>query len=400
MTTCKKAFILLTQMKHQNTKLKILRIISRMNVGGPSKHVVNLAEGLNKYNCETLLISGQPGESEGEMFELTRHKNFLFKKIDFLRRPISPFNDLISFIKLVKEIINFSPDIVHTHTTKAGILGRAAALICGVPKIYHTYHGHVFKGYFSKFQSCLVIAIERFFSTFTTKVIALTPDLASELRDILRINKNKIAVIPLGLDLNNFLSMPRKANIWRKSVGLKKNDFVIGIVARLVPIKDHKKLINSMKSLCTKFPDLYLAIIGGGELEEELKIQTNKLGLSNNIHFYGFSKELEKIYSDIDLLVLCSKNEGTPVVIIEALASGCPVAAVDVGGVREVLGNGERGRLLPSEQNQFTQALSEAVSDIKEGKFKEYPTEQTRKQISEFYSVEKLSENVFDLYGG
>ncbi len=386
-------------MEPKNKKTRILRIISRMNVGGPSKHVVNLAEGLNKFNCETLLISGQPSKSEGEMFALAENKNFKLKKIEYLKRPISPLYDLISFIKIVKTIKDFSPDIVHTHTTKAGILGRAAALLCGVPKIYHTYHGHIFKGYFSKLQSCLIIAIERFFSAFTTKLIALTPNLASELKQILRIKTpDKIRVVPLGLNLNSFLSTPRKSNIWRESMGFKEKDFVIGIVARLVPVKNHTMLINSMKNLCSVFTNLHLAIIGDGELKEKLVKQSQQLGLSKVIHFCGISNKIEEVYSDLDLLILCSKNEGTPVVIIEALAAGCPVAAVNVGGVKEVLENGKSGRLLPSDPNQFTQALSKAISDIKEGRFKEYPSEQTRKKISEFYSVEKLSENIYNLY--
>ena len=386
-------------MENQDKKIKILRIICRMNVGGPSKHVVNLAEGLNKFNCETLLISGQPDKSEGDMFSLANNKHFCLKKIEYLKRPISLIFDLISFFKIVKEIKDFSPDIVHTHTTKAGILGRAAALVCGVHKIYHTYHGHVFKGYFSKFQSCLIIAIERFFSAFTTKLIALTPNLATELNHILKTkNQEKISVIPLGLDLTPYISTPRKNNLWRKSMGFTEKDFVIGIVARLVPIKNHIMLINSMKNLCSIFPNLHLVVIGIGELEEELKEQSKKLGLTSHIHFCGISEELEKIYSDLDLLVLCSKNEGTPVVIIEALAAGCPVAAVDVGGVKEVLENGKSGRLLPSEPKLFTKALADVISDLKEGKFKEYPTDITRQAIAKAYSVDNLVRNIYKLY--
>ena len=370
-----------------------------MNVGGPSKHVVNLAEGLKKFNCETLLISGQPSIAEGDMFELIKDKNIVLKKIKFMRRPISPFYDFISFIKLVKYIKQFSPDIVHTHTAKAGILGRAAALFCGVPKIFHTYHGHIFKGYFSNFFSCLIIAVERFFSAFTTGIIALTPNLAYELNNILKIkDKEKITSIPLGLNLKPFLLTPRRSNTWRKIMGFSQNDFIIGIVARLVPVKNHGMLINSMNKLCNIFPNLHLAIIGNGELEEKLKQQTSNLGLSKHIHFCGIIKDVEKAYSDLDLLILCSKNEGTPVVLIEALAAGCPVASVDVGGVREVLENGKNGRLLPSEPKLFTDALTKAIRDIIEGRFKEYPTEQIRKKICDSYSVEKLSENIYNLY--
>ncbi len=372
-----------------------------MNVGGPSKHVVNLSEGLNKFNCTTLLISGQPDKSEGNMFALAEDKNFGFKIIKYLKRPISIFYDLISFIKLIIEIKHLSPDIVHTHTTKAGILGRAAALLCGVPKIYHTYHGNVFKGYFSRFQTCLIIAIERIFSAFTTKLIALTPNLAAELNHIFRIkDTNKISVIPLGLDLTTYLSTPRKAHTWRKSLGLTDKDFIIGIVARLVPVKNHAILINSMKILAKNFPELHLAVIGNGELENILKRQADNLGISKHIHFCGISKELEKIYSDLDLLVLCSKNEGTPVVIIEALAAGCPVAAVDVGGVREVLENGKTGRLLPSEPELFTKSLANAIFDLKEGKFKEYPDLKTRQSVAKAYSVDNLVRNIYNLYSG
>ena len=202
----------------------------------------------------------------------------------------------------------------------------------------------------------------------------------------------------MGLNLNSFLSTPRKQNTWRESVGFNEKDFVIGIVARLVPVKNHKMLINSMSMLCSVIPDLHLAIIGDGELKEKLIKQAQQLNLSNSIHFCGISKSIEEVYSDLDLLILCSKNEGTPVVIIEALAAGCPVAAVDVGGVREVLGNGKYGRLLPSEPELFTKASTKAISDIKEGKFKEYPTENTRQTIAQTYSVDNLVRNIFELY--
>ncbi len=382
-----------------NKKIKILRIISRMNVGGPSKHVVNLSVGLRNLGYETLLISGKPSLSEGEMFELARNNKINLKTITCMERPISLFKDFKSFIQIIKEIKNFSPDIVHTHTAKAGIIGRLAALICGVPSIYHTYHGNVFKGYFSKFNSKLIIAIERFFSSFTTKLIALTPNLAKELKNILRpVNKQKITVIPLGLDLSKNLATPRKQNIWRKSVGFSNNDFVIGIVARLVPVKNHKLLINSMKYLCQEHHNLHLAIIGNGELENELKIQSHNIGLIDRIHFLGITKDVEQVYSDLDLLVLCSKNEGTPVVLIESLASGCPVASINVGGVEEVLNHGEIGRLLSAEPNEFARDLSKAISDIKNNNFKEKPNLQIRKKICDFYSIEKLVKNINYLY--
>ncbi|MBR4329999.1 MAG: glycosyltransferase, partial [Candidatus Riflebacteria bacterium] len=163
-------------------------------------------------------------------------------------------------------------------------------------------------------------------------------------------------------------------------------------------IKNHFLIINSMSKLCTTFPNLHLAIIGDGELRTELESLIKKLNLTNKIHFFGIIKDLEDIYSDLDLLILCSKNEGTPVVLIEALASGCPVASTNVGGVSEVLENGKLGRLLSSEPDIFTQGLYKAISDLLKNRFAEYPTDEIRKKISDYYSVNNLVSNIKKLY--
>ena len=376
-------------------KTKVLRIISRMNVGGPSKHVVNLTDGLRKFGFDTHLLSGQPSTKEGNMYELAKEKNIDLKIIECMGRAISPLDDLKAFIRIIKEIKAFKPDIVHTHTAKAGVLGRLAAMLCGVPKIYHTYHGHVFKGYFSRISTTLIIAIERFFARFTTNLIALTPGLCSELNQILGIkDSNKIKVIPLGLDLSKNLSTSRRAGNWRNSAGFKENDIVIGIVARLVPIKNHELLINSMQYLCKTFKNLHLAIVGSGELENQLQKQVTELNLQNSVHFFGNIKAIENVYSNLDLLVLCSKNEGTPVVIIEALASGCPVAATNVGGVAEVLQNGRLGHLLHSEPKTFTKELTKIISNLSHNS----TPEATRKETADRYSVENLVKNIAQLY--
>ena len=381
------------------SRIKIIRIITRMNVGGPSKHVINLTKGLEHYGFETHLISGQPSKDEGDMFEQAANKNIPVTIIRSMNRAISPLNDLISLIKIIKEIKKFSPDIIHTHTSKAGFLGRIAAMVCGVKQIYHTYHGHVFKGYFSKINTALVIAIERILSSFTTNLITLTPNQANEINRLIRPrNSHKIVTIPLGLDLNKNLTTPRNLNKWRTSMGFSQNDFVIGIIGRLVPIKNHELIIESMNQLCKTNPFIHLAIVGDGELTNKLRLKVKELNLENNIHFCGINKNVEEIYSDLDLLVLCSKNEGTPVVIIEALASGCPVASTKVGGVEEVLDFGRLGRLLSLEPDSFTQELTKAIKDIKENKFKEYPSLETRKYICNKFSVDKLNENIAKLY--
>ncbi len=366
-----------------------------MNVGGPSKHVVNLSDGLRRFGYETVLISGQPGRHEGNMYDLAQEKNIDLKIIECMGRAISPLDDLKAFMRIFREIKTFKPDIVHTHTAKAGVLGRFAALLCGVRRIYHTYHGHVFSGYFPKVFTTLIIAIERIFARFSTNLIALTPGLRAELNQILHIkDPNKIKVVPLGLDLSKNMSTKRKSGNWRNNAGFKGKDIIIGIVARLVPVKNHQILINSMKELCKNRSNLHLAILGSGELESKLKQQVSDLELNNNVHFFGNVRDIENVYSDLDLLVLCSKNEGTPVVIIEALASGCPVAATNVGGVSEVLQTGKLGYLLPSEPEAFTKKLSEILVNPQKSSY----SPALRKEVAARYSVDNLVNNIKALY--
>ena len=370
-----------------------------MSVGGPAKHVIYLTKGLKKEGFETELISGQPNEAEDNFFELASKNNIQVKILQSMNRAISPLKDLISLFYIIKEIKRFKPDIVHTHTSKAGILGRLAALFCKVPAIYHTYHGHIFTGYLSKPASLIAIAIERIFAAFSTNLISLTPKLTNEIKVFLRPkHPENFVTIPLGLELESNLFTPRRKKVWRSSAGFTDQDFIIGRIGRLVPIKNHSLIINSMSKLCKSYPNLHLAIIGDGGLKNELESLSSKLNLTNNIHFFGIIKELEDIYSDLDLLILCSKNEGTPLALIEALTSGCPVASTNVGGVSEVLENGKLGRLLSSEPDVFTQDLSKAISDLLNNRFAEYPTDEIRKKISDFYSVDNLVSNIKKLY--
>ena len=382
-------------MIEKNKNIKILRIISRMNVGGPSKHVANISDSLNKYGYKTRILSGLPTPQEGNMFNIAKEKQLELMVIEEMGRSISPIKDCLSLIKIYKQIKAFKPDIVHTHTSKAGVLGRIAALICGVPNIYHTYHGHIFKGYFSKSATSFIILIERLLARSTTNLIALTPKLAQEINYFLKLsNPSKIKVIPLGLELEKNLQTPRHLGKWRSTHNFKQNDFIIGIVARLVPIKNHQMLIDSMTYLTQQIPNLHLAIIGKGELESSLKNQVKNLHLESNIHFIGNETNMEEAYSDLDLLVLCSKNEGTPVTIIEALASGCPVGATNVGGILEIFQQIASGSLLASEPNAFKNDLLHLIKNVNEIAVSEIQ----RQAISNFYSVNKLAKNISSLY--
>jgi len=376
-------------------KIRIFRLLSRMNVGGPSRHAVHLVNGLDKLNYQTMLAVGLPESAEGSMLRLAEESNIRAEIIACFDRPVSLWRDLIAFSEIVRHIREFRPHIVHTHTTKAGILGRIAAIICRVPIICHTYHGHIFSGYFSEKTSQLIVSLERILARFTDRLITLTPAIKDEMLKRFRsVNPDKMSVISLGLDLEKNLHAPLASGRWREKHGIPGDAFLMGMVARLVPVKNHHMMIQAMQILSDMRPNLHLALVGGGELEAALRKQVADAGLQAKVHFCGVEKEIEDVYSDLDLLVLSSKNEGTPVVIIEALASGCPVAATRVGGVEEVLEHGRRGFLLSQDPDQFVRDLGGLLSEKK----LQRPDEMKRREIAGKYSIDSLVTNMHNLY--
>lgn len=367
-----------------------------MNVGGPSRHVVHLVDGLDAYGYETRLVVGSPESAEGSMLRLAAEKQIQPHIVVGLDRPVALLRDFAAFQQIVREIRLFKPHVVHTHTAKAGILGRLAAVLCGVPVIFHTFHGHVFSGYFSPLLSQLIVGLERFLVGFSDRLITLTPGLKEDISQRFKLTESqKIEVVPLGLDLRKNLFISRKSTNWRARFGLDQDVFLAGIVARLVPVKNHAMLIKTVADLVVQIPELHLAVVGGGELEGSLRALASSLGVADRIHFCGIVNEIEEVYADLDLLVLSSKNEGTPVVLIEALASGCPVAATRVGGIPEVLNEGRFGCLLSTDPAIFTRELGELV---RSGSSRlSVPTE-IRKKMAETYSVDTLVKRIDLLY--
>ncbi len=366
-----------------------------MNVGGPSRHVVHLVKGLDQSVFATRLLVGLPESAEGSMLRLAEESELRAEIIPCFDRPVSAWRDAIAFSEIVRHIREFKPHIVHTHTTKAGILGRLAAIFCRVPVIFHTYHGHVFSGYFSAPVSRMIAILERFLARFTDRVITLTPGLKKEISQKFRaVPARKVVIVPLGLDLNKNLHTRRKSTNWRRTLGLSQNAFLAGIVARLVPVKNHKMLLEAIPDILRECPDFHLAVVGGGDNEADLRELAHDLRIERNVHFCGVCREIETIYSDLDLLILCSKNEGTPVVILEALASGCPVAATNVGGIAEILESGKYGTLLSAHPKTF----ADQIVALARNRGNLSVSEQTRRTFVQKYSIRALSEKVCCLY--
>jgi glycosyltransferase involved in cell wall biosynthesis len=328
-------------------RTRVLRIITRLSVGGSSIHTILLTAHLNKETFHSQLLKGSEGKDEGDLRDLLDRKQVDPVVIPQLRRDISPKNDLVTFWRLYKWMCREKPDIVHTHSAKAGTLGRLAAKLAGVPIIVHTFHGHLFRGYFSPFKTRFVILTERLLSLISTKIVAVTESQKEELFRYRIAPWCKLVSIPLGLELNSLQNLETEKGRLRSELGLEDNQPLVGSIARLVPVKGHSYLLRAAKKVIAAVPETRFLIVGDGVLRGELQNQVRSLGIEDNVIFCGFRRDLSKIYADLDVVVLTSLNEGLPVAVIEAMASQKPVVAYDVGGVKDLIEPGVNGISLP-----------------------------------------------------
>jgi len=283
-----------------------------------------------------LLICGSIGAHEGDMSYYANSNSVTPCFIPELKRELSLSNDLGAFMKIYNIIKKEHPSIIHTHTAKAGALGRLAAIAYNLLhpqkkiKIVHTFHGHVLEGYFNRFKNKIFIIIERILAIFTHRIITLSPSIKRELVFLGIGNENKIEVIPLGFELDGFLRLLPREN----------TDVNIGIVGRLVPVKNHHLFLRAADLIMRSARDIRLRfkIIGDGELRQELEEYAFNLGIREKVDFLGWKKDIFEVYSGLDIVALTSINEGTPVSLIESMAAAKPIIATDVGGVRDLLG--------------------------------------------------------------
>lgn len=325
-------------------KVKILRIIARLNVGGPARHVVLLAAGLNGERFESVLVHGGVGEGEGDMAYLAEQGRIRREFIPELGRGINPFTDLAALVKIISLIRRERPHIVHTHTAKAGTLGRIAGLLTGVPAKVHTFHGHVFRGYFNRVATGYFLWIERMLARFTDRIVAISKSQKDDLLCRYKIGReDQYRVVNLGLDLEPFSRIENLRGLFRQRHALGKDSIVVAIIGRLVPIKNHRMFINVISLIkesvsADMFDKLKFVIVGDGPEKGSLIKYADSKGVGASVVFTGWEKDLQQVYADVDIVALTSRNEGTPVSLIEAFASSRPVIATDAGGVKDVVG--------------------------------------------------------------
>ena len=323
---------------------RILRIITRLAVSGVSTHVTIADRGLAARGWETLLVHGrlQPDELGIDL----PAPGVRTRSLPTLVRPVSPVDDGRAFAELVRLMRDYRPDVVHTHHSKAGLLGRSAAIATGIPRV-HTFHGHVFEGYFSPLVSSAIVTTERVVARATTRIIAIS-ELQRE--DLLRrgiVPSHPIRVVPLGLELDRFAGHDRATA--RDRLGIPADAFAIVLLGRIVPVKRVDRLLRIVQRAYPRIPSLRVYVVGDGSERVGLERQSGELGLAGIVEFRGWSADAVDWYAASDAVVLTSDNEGTPLTLIEAAAAGRPSVATAVGGVADVVVDGRTGFVVPVE---------------------------------------------------
>jgi glycosyltransferase involved in cell wall biosynthesis len=330
--------------------VRVARVITRLNIGGPAIHAILLTEALNDATFSSTLVTGTTAAHEGDFLQLAVARGVRPVVLPELGREVNPTDDLLALAKTVRLFRALRPDVVHTHMAKAGTIGRLAARLCGVPVVVHTYHGHVFHGYFGPTQTRVFVAIERALARLTTRIVVVGERQRDEIAGYGVAPSAKLLPIPLGLELGRFLDAERHRGELRRELGLGPAVPLVGIVARLVPIKAHEDFLRAAATIHGVLPEARFLVVGDGERRAGLERLADELGLRDAVRFLGWRQDLPRVYADLDVVALASRNEGSPVALIEALAAARPVVATAVGGVPEVVLDGETGLLAPPGQ--------------------------------------------------
>lgn len=348
----------------RDSRVRVLHVITRLNVGGIATQVLGLCSGLDPRRYDVALATGHVDTDEVEAWDFLptpRHPVFV---IDGLTRAVGG-TDLRAFLELWRLVRRWRPDIVHTHAAKAGALGRLAAWGSGVPVRVHSFHGHAFQGYFSPLVSRGVVAVERLLGRVTNAVIVPGRSQRYELGCRFGVAPiSRILVVPYGVDVLEDSVSPSRADA-RRRLGLA-GPLVVGAIGRMAPVKNQTMLLEVAACLRAQpdAPRFELLFVGGGECRASLERRVDELGLREAVRFCGWQESLVPIHAAIDVLALTSLNEGMPIAAIEAMAAGVAVVATSVGGVTDLVRDGETGWLAPSgDVPAFAAALRRALEN-------------------------------------
>lgn len=385
---------------------KIVRIFSRLNIGGPSYHVINLADRMQDYSFETTLVVGQTSKWEGDLISYAEKKAIKPVFLNCFSAAISPVNDVISFFKILILLIKVKPQIVHTHTFKAGLLGRIAALCAGVPVCVHTYHGHLLNNYWAGWKLWILKTIEKNLCRLTDACIGVSAQVGVDLVQAGIIPVSKMKTVSLGFDFSYLNEEIRAASTIRKRLKIPQGDFVFGTACRLVPIKNISLLIESSIEILKEYKNSHLVIVGQGPEKKALLELADSLTSScktirDRMHFLDWIVPFQRELKDFDFYICCSKNEGTSVSVIEALIAEIPVVSTAVGGMPDLLNDGVFGELIPPNSAvDLTSSIRKEIASRTNSQLQERRErlKGTSQKIAALYNEKTLAENTYAVY--
>ena len=367
-------------------------------MGGPAHHVSLLSGRLDPTRYQTLLVHGDVGRGEESLEAVAEREGCSRRLVPSLGSAIHPVRDLRALGALIRIVRAFRPQIVHTHTAKAGMLGRLAAVLAGRPRpvIVHTYHGHVLEGYFGALGSRLYRTLERALGAVSDRLIGVSEATVDDLVRLRVAPRSKFRVVPIGLDLAPFLtSGPADGAEIRAEAGTEPGEVLLTFVGRLVPIKRVDLALEALAGARRLGAPVRLAIVGDGDLRAELERLAQSLELDGAARFLGYRKDMVGIAAAADIALLTSDNEGTPVSLIEAAAAGTPAVATEVGGVREVVTPDSGLVVAPNDADGLAQAIAALAGDPA---VRARMGEHGRRHVGEQYSVDRLVRDIDLLY--
>lgn len=387
---------------------RVLRIHNRLIIGGPAINVTYLTKYMAP-DFETMLVIGDKDSHEQDADHLIMNLGLDPVVIPEMKRDISPLNDGIAYQKIKALIEKFKPDIVHTHAAKSGVIGRLAADACKVPVILHTFHGHVFHSYFGKFKTNTFIQIERYLARRSTGIIAISDTQKHELANVYHIcDEKKIKKIPLGLDLDKFqVHQEIKRVEFRKQFNLNTDDIAIGIIGRVVPVKNHSLFVAAAKKVLaqTDLPVKFV-IVGDGDMRPQMEQEFLAAGIDYTYHpidpreatavCTSWQTDMDYVLSGLDIVALTSHNEGTPVSLIEAQAASKPIVSTNVGGVQDVVTDNQTGFITePGDADAFAAALLQFINNPEK---RNYFGQLGKTFAHQHYSYQRLVRDMSDYY--
>ncbi|HEY7380439.1 MAG TPA: glycosyltransferase family 4 protein [Gaiella sp.] len=379
--------------------IRVLRVIARLNVGGPALHVSYLSHGLQERGYETTLVAGDVGRGEESMAFVAEQAGVDVVRLPGLSRELSPFRDTLATVRLARLIRRVRPHVLHTHTAKAGAVGRAAALLAGrhrPPVVVHTFHGHVLRGYFGRTGSLVFKAIETALARATDALVAVSPEVRDELVRIGVAPAVKFVVVRLGIELEPRVRSTEDRAEVRRRLGIAPDRFVVGWFGRMTTVKRTGDLIDALAALRARGVDGLLLLVGDGDDRDRLEQRAHEHGLARSCLFLGYQEDVAPWFAVCDAVVLTSANEGTPVTIIEALAAGRPVVVTNVGGVRDVVEEGVTGFLVRAGDTDAVAERLEAIAHDPDRRTR--MGEAGRSRVLTRYAVSRLVDDIDALY--